>query len=144
VSVEILPESYRDIMSDFKGHFPFRPGMSATVDIITHRENNILSVPINAVTTREDDDSTKMDNRLKKEIKEYVFVVDSKTNTTSLRKVRTGLQDNQYIQILEGLNDGEQVVTAPFSAIARTLKKDTKVKVVPKEELYSKEKEEDE
>ncbi len=144
VSVEILPESYRDIMSDFKGHFPFRPGMSATVDIITHRENNILSVPINAVTTREDDDSTKMDNRLKKEIKEYVFVVDTKTNTTSLRKVRTGLQDNQYIQILEGLNDGEQVVTAPFSAIARTLKKDTKVKVVPKEELYSKEKEEDE
>lgn len=146
VSVEILPESYRDIMNDFKGHFPFRPGMSATVDIITHRENNILSVPINAVTTREDDDSTKAspDNRLKKEIKEYVFVVDTKTNKTALRRVTTGLQDNQYIQIINGLTINEQVVVAPFSAIARTLKKDMSVKVVPKEELYSKEKDEEE
>ncbi len=146
VSVEILPESYNDIMSDFKGRFPFRPGMSATVDIITHRENKVVSVAINAVTTREEDDSTKNngDNRLKKEIKEYVFVVNKSTNKTELRQVKTGLQDNQFIQILNGLNVGEQVVVAPFSAIARTLKKDTKVKVVPKEELYSKDNTEEE
>lgn len=146
VSVEILPESYRDIMSDFNGRFPFRPGMSATVDIITHRENKVVSVPINAVTTREEEDSLNAtgDNRLKKEIKEYVFVVNKQSHKTELRRVKTGLQDNQYIQVLEGLKVGEEVVNAPFSAIARTLKKDTKVKVVSKEELYSKENTEDE
>jgi HlyD family secretion protein len=78
----------------------------------------------------------------KDEIKEYVFVV-TKENKTALREVKTSIQDNEFIEIVSGLKVGEQVIIAPFSAIARTLKKDMKIKIVPKKELFdNKEKEE--
>lgn len=141
VSVELLPASYQDLVSAGTRHFPFRPGMSASVEILTKHQLQVLSVPINAVTTREEEgDSTTHKTN---EIREYVFVVD-KANKTILRQVTTGVQDNQYIQVLTGLQEGEPVVIAPFSAIARTLKKDMKVKVVPKKALFDKKKERDE
>jgi len=142
VSVELLTESYKDLLELDARHFPFRPGMSASVEILTKHQLQVLAVPINAVTTREDeeqgDKSTKEDK-----IKEYVFIVNHK-NTTELKQVTTAVQDNQYIQILTGVKKGEKVIIAPFSAIARTLKKDTKVQVVPKKELFDKKKEEQE
>ncbi|MBL7771405.1 MAG: efflux RND transporter periplasmic adaptor subunit [Chitinophagaceae bacterium] len=146
VGIELLPESYQDLLQIDSRHFPFRPGMSASVDILTKFERQTLAVPINAVTTREEDEieNGKEDKKTKKEdaIKEYVFIV-SKDNKTELREVKTAMQDNEYIKITSGLKQGEHVVIAPFSAIARTLKKDTKVKVVPKKELFDIKKGED-
>lgn len=146
VSVEIIPESYQDLLEADTRHFPFRPGMSASVEILTKHQLQILSVPINAVTTREDIEEEEIENDKQKkndQIKEYVFVVNAE-NRTLLKEVKTGIQDNQYIQILSGLKEGEQVIIAPFSAIARTLKKDKKVKIVPKKDLFDKKKKEGE
>jgi HlyD family secretion protein len=142
VHILILPSSYADLSEKMqKGKFPFKPGMSASVEIQTNRQDNILSVPVNAVTTRDWPDSLKnktitaatsaADN-----IRQVVFVVDSKTNTVALRDVKTGLQDNKYIEITDGLKEEEQVVTAPYGAIARTLKDKDKVLVVDKSKLF--------
>jgi len=143
VSVELLPDSYKDLIAVDKRHFPFRPGMSASVEILTKHQLQVLAVPINAVTTREEEE-LGADNVVKDDkIKEYVFVVNDK-NTTVLKQVTTSVQDNTYIQILTGLSEGEKIIVAPFSAIARTLKKDLKVKIVPKKELFDKKKETEE
>lgn len=142
VHILILPSSYADIAATLpKGKFVFKPGMSASVEIQTRREKDALSVPVNAVTTRDWPDSikNKHNNAITTEnndIRQVVFVYDVKTNTVSLRDVKTGIQDNQYIQITGGLKDGEYVVTAPYGAIARTLRDNTKVKVTEKEKLF--------
>jgi HlyD family secretion protein len=115
--------------------FPFKPGMSASVEIQTRKESNILSVPVNAVTTRDYPDSLKKKNADLDDIRQVVFVFDPKTKDVKVRDVKTGIQDNQYIQILSGLKDGEQVIVAPYGAIARTLKDKSKVEVVSKEKL---------
>jgi RND family efflux transporter, MFP subunit len=141
VSVQLLAESYSDLLQADKKRFPFRPGMSASVEIITRHERNILSVPINAVTTRDEENDEEVQRNEK--IKEYVFVVNNQQKT-ELKEVKTGIQDNTYIQILSGIKEGEQVVIAPFSAIARTLNKDEKVKIVPKKELFEKKKKSEE
>lgn len=145
VSVELLPESYGDLHQELNGRFPFRPGMSASVEIITRRQQQVTALPINAVTTREEEAKEEEENTQKKneQIKEYVFVVNT-ANKTELREVKTGVQDNENIEIVSGLKLGEKVVVAPFSAIARTLKKDMKVKVVPKKDLFDKKKKEKE
>lgn len=141
VHILILPSSYADIAANLpKGKFPFKPGMSASVEIQTNRQYNILSVPVNAVTTRDWPDSVK--NKTKNaslssnDIRQVVFVYDPKTKLVHIRDVKTGLQDNQYIQVTDGLKDGEQVVIAPYGAIARTLKDKTLVTVVAKDKLF--------
>jgi HlyD family secretion protein len=147
VSIEIITESYAELQKKLSGRFPFRPGMSASVEIMTNRQSQVTAVPINAVTTREPEEDNGEKNTAGSavnddRIREYVFVVN-KENKTELREVKTGVQDNEHIEILEGLQKGEAVVVAPFSAIARTLKKDMKVKVVPKKELFDKQKDEE-
>ncbi len=145
VHIWILPSSYSDVSAQLgKGKFPFKPGMSASVEIQTNRQDNILSVPVNAVTTRDWADSVK--NKLVAQsaidnIRQVVFVYDSKTQMVSLRDVKTGLQDNKYLQVTTGLKENEEVVTAPYGAIARTLKDNTKVKVVAKDQLFEAKKE---
>jgi len=140
VHIWILPESYADLIKQMpKGKFPFKPGMSASVEIHTNRIDNILSVPVNAVTTRDWPDSIKDKKSLsldKDNIRQVVFICNEKTNMVSLRDVKTGLQDNEYLQITEGLKEGEQVVIAPYGAIARTLKDKIKVRVVEKSKLF--------
>ena len=143
VHILILPESYADIMVKTPNKFPFKPGMSASVEIQTRKERDILSVPVNAVTTRDYPDSIKKKNpELADEIRQVVFVLDQKNNQVNIRDVKTGIQDNQYIQVSNGLNQGEQVVIAPYGAIARTLKEKSKIKTVEKDKLFeSKDKE---
>lgn len=140
VHILILPSSYTDIAAHLtKGKFPFKPGMSASVEIQTNRQDNILSIPVNAVTTRDWPDSikNKKTNSLENnDIRQVVFVLDDKTQTVSLRDVKTGIQDNQNIQLTSGIKEGEQLVIAPYGAIARTLKDKTKVKVVAKDKLF--------
>jgi HlyD family secretion protein len=140
VHILILPSSYADLSATMqKGKFPFKPGMSASVEIQTNRQDNILSIPVNAVTTRDWPDSLKNKNTnvsASDNIRQVVFVYDAKTSQVSIRDVKTGLQDNKYIQVTEGLSEGEEVITAPYGAIARTLTDKMKVKVVEKDKLF--------
>ena len=140
VHILILPSSYEDLTAKLvKGKFPFKPGMSASVEIQTNRQDNILSVPVNAVTTRDWPDSVKnktTSSSLNDNIRQVVFVYDSKTMMVNVRDVKTGLQDNKYLQVTDGLKEDEEVVTAPYGAIARTLNDKTKVKVVDKDKLF--------
>jgi len=143
VHILILPSSYADLTAGLaKGKFPFKPGMSASVEIQTNKAFNILSVPVNAVTTRDWPDSVK--NKMRNssdagmnEIRQVVFIYDDKKKQVFIRDVKTGLQDNEYLQVTEGLKDGEQVVIAPYGAIARTLKDKMMVKTVSKDKLFT-------
>jgi HlyD family secretion protein len=150
VYVRILKESYVDLLG--KGSFPFRPGMSANADIQTKTQVNVISVPINAVTTRDISDSTEEDSKveIRKDLKEedentnkssedesqvVVFVKD-KDNKVRKVVVKTGIQDINNIEIIEGLKGGEEVVTGPYEVVSKKLKVGKKVKVVDKKELF--------
>jgi HlyD family secretion protein len=145
VKVRISPDSYTDIMGDNKLTSPFRPGLSATVDIHTQKDSG-LAVPIQAVTTREIKDSLKtttaannMDSISNKgssgsSVKECVFVY--KDGKVILKPVKTGIQDDQYIRILDGLEGGEEVVVSPFTAISKTLKDGSLVEKVDRDKLF--------
>lgn len=148
VHIRLLQESYQDLLDKSKKTFPFRPGMSASVDIQTRHVNNVLAIPINSVTTR-DTDSTKGDKKAPQQdnttpgssadtkpvLNEVVFVLQ-KDGSIKMVHVKTGVQDDAWIQITSGLSAGDQVISAPYTAISRTLENGKKVKVVPKSELF--------
>lgn len=125
VKIFILPESYSDFT--LEGRNPFRPGMSASVAIQTARKDNVLAVPLQAITTRTDliPDSVKTKMGINESL-EMVFVV--KGDTVDIRTITTGIQDLNFIEVITGLEDGEEIVTAPFSAISKGLKKGSTVK----------------
>jgi len=142
VYVRLLPESYKDLLG--KGTFPFRPGMSANADIQTRTQVNVLSVPINAVTTREKPDSLKPKNidggtTSMDDLDILVFVKNAENKVKKV-KVKIGIQDTKYIEITSGLKPGEEVITGPYDIVSKTLKEDDKVKVVDKKELFEKKK----
>lgn len=132
---------------------PFRPGMSATVDIETETQYGILTVPIQSVTTRADTTGRRRSAREKREetagkeddekstekadLDEYVFVYANEV--AILKKVETGIQDNMYIQIVTGIEDGDEVITAPYRAVSKTLKNNDPVEKVDKEDLFKNE-----
>ncbi|MBK6903128.1 MAG: efflux RND transporter periplasmic adaptor subunit [Saprospirales bacterium] len=146
VKIDIDRASYKDLISP-TSPYPFRPGMSASVDINTNTLENVLSIPIQAVTTRE---KKEIEGGKKSEPKkeeegtpvltadeealEVVFVVSA--DTVKLLVVKTGIQDDSYIELLSGVEEGDEVVTEPYEAIARKLKRGDKVIVVDKDELY--------
>ena len=135
VRILILKESYNDLISE-KNPSPFRPGMSASVDIYTSSKTGVMTVPIQAVTTRTD--TTATDPEAKNEIRTLVFVSDG---TYALaRDVKTGIQDNVNIEILSGLTGEENVIVQPFSAISKKLSDSTRIEVVQKEALFNTEK----
>lgn len=135
VRILILKESYEDLISE-KNPSPFRPGMSASVDIYTSSKANVMTVPIQAVTTRTD--TTITDPAAKNDIRTLVFVSDG---TYALaRDVTTGIQDNVNIEILSGLTGEEDVIVQPFTAISKKLSDSTRIEVVAKEALFSTEK----
>lgn len=116
VKIRIIPESYANLSKAL----PFRPGMSATVDINTQTEYNVVSIPIQAVTTREDE--TKKDSvQTKEERKPFEVVFVSEADTARMTKVQTGIQDNEYIQILDGVKEGDNIVTGPYSTVSRKI-----------------------
>ena len=135
VKIRILRSSYQDLLEeDASYQSPFRPGMSATVDIQTKTVFQVLSIPIQAVTTREDtldsNDSAKIatkENDLEEEdqFKEYVFKFED--GKAKMIKVETGIQDSKYIEVQEGLEEGQEVITAPYRAISKKLKNNTAV-----------------
>lgn len=137
VKIRILRESYDDLVdsSDII-RSPFRPGMSATVDIQTEVSYNVLTVPIQAVTTRAD--TTSGENASPQdEFVECVFkITDGKA---VLQEVETGIQDNTYIEITSGLNEGEKVISGPYRAVSKQLNDGDEVKEVDRKELFKEE-----
>ena len=151
VKVMLLKDSYSDLIDSVNSnYYPFRPGMSATVDILTETRENVISVPISAVTTRikklgggtkeveEEKKSTATDESknetVKEEKQEVVFLYkDGKVRKV---EVKTGIQDNNSIEILDGIQAGDEIVTAPYNAINKILKDSMVVKKVKEEELF--------
>jgi HlyD family secretion protein len=130
VKIRVLPES-NDKLSTNK--YPLRPGMSASVDILTETKPGVLTVPIQAVSTRTD--TTNSSKKVTKEdIRTVVFTTDGKY--AFAKDVKTGIQDNNFIEITEGLADSAKIISAPFSAISKKLKDSTLIEVVKKEALY--------
>lgn len=134
VKIRILAETYRDMIS--KGGFPFRPGMSAAVEIYTETRNDILSVPISAVTTREDENKDSLVKSKSNEFKEYVFLYSA--DTAKMVLVKSGIQDDTYIQILTGLEGGEEVITGPYATVSRKLKQGMKLQKEVKKDAKNK------
>ena len=132
VKILLLPESYQNLTKSGEAN-PFRPGMSASVDIQTETRRSVLSVPIQSVTTRID--TTKLLVTPSDEnIRTLVFITDG---TYAVAKdVKTGIQNNSFIEITSGIKEGDQIITAPFSAISKKLSDSTLVQIVKKEELF--------
>ncbi len=111
VKIQLLPSSYQDLVSDIDP-FPFKPGMSASVDIFTQQANNVIAVPIQAITLSEDNPGD--------EPYEVVYVYEN--GKAKKMKVETGIQDNFYIEVKNGLSDDLDIITGPYRIIARVLK----------------------
>jgi len=126
VKVRILESSYEDLLKSETNKYPFYPGMSATVDIRTRTEKDVLTVPIQAVTTRED----TIDNS--NELSIMVFAMEG--DTVRKAKVTTGIQDDNYIQIKEGLEEGQVIISGPYNIVSSVLQSGDKVKPEEKKE----------
>jgi HlyD family secretion protein len=157
VHIRLDPMSYADLFDPGQPKkFPFRPGMNARADIKTQRKDNVVAVPITSVAARvkgsdqnleqkkketkksEDEGEEEAANEgLSDELEEVVFVVN-KEGKVEKKVVKTGIQDINYIEITGGLSGNEQIVTAPYNAVSKTLKTGTKVRVVAKDKLFEK------
>jgi len=157
VKILLLQESYDELISkDNPNYYPFRPGMSASVEIQTATIAETLTIPIQAVTTRADstihildkkkeemggesmnDDNEKAEKERKSKndsIKEIVFIL--KDGKAVKQIVKTGIQDNNYIQVIKGLNENDEIIVAPYSAVSKKLKDGSLVEKVDKEKLF--------
>lgn len=156
VKILLLESSYKDLIDSIGGNqYPFRPGMSATVDIQTETRKNVISVPIQAVTTRsltnngnveakkenteavDDENSAVTEQGPKTEADKKVEVVFLyKDGKVKKQPVKTGIQDSENIEITDGLKAGDEIVIAPFNAINKLLNDSTLVKKVDEKELF--------
>lgn len=156
VKIRILRESYAFLITDIN-LAPFRPGMSASVEIQTSRANDIITIPIPAVTTRNADTTKTKElnrdeepemqvidekqeklNKKKEEIKECVFV--NRNGVAKMIYVTTGVQDNDYIEIKKGVQVGDEIISGPYGAVSKTLKDGSKIVIVDKDKLFSEKK----
>lgn len=164
VKVRMLRTSYAGLVNEKQpDQSPFRPGMSATVDIRTKEVLDVLVVPIQAVTTRSEKDLAEAEEGTRKRRKrrngppseeaeeesevtiaadavEIVFVDEE--GSASVKKVETGIQDSEYIEVISGLSEGERVVVAPYRAISKKLSPGDELEVVTKDDLYTSSEEE--
>jgi HlyD family secretion protein len=151
VYIRLNPASYQDLLNgSVKKRFPFRPGMSASADIQTKTHANVLSIPINAVTTREKVDSSRsssvkspvstddmaVSNSGNDDLDIVVFVLQP-DGKVKKQKVKTDVQDINYIEITDGLKEGQEVITGPYDVVSKSLKDGDKVKVVSKNQLFT-------
>src|SRR5690606_15626121 len=148
--------SYKDLIDPTRPKkWPFRPGMNASADIKTKRSENVLATPIMAVSARVKGSDQSMADKKKEtdkqqgeenqgqeapissgdELEEVVFVLQA-DGTVKRAVVTTGIQDINYIEILSGLKEGDEVVSGPYVAVSQALKDGMKVTVVKKEELF--------
>jgi len=143
VKIRMLQYSYEDLLKKrADSSSPFRPGMSATVDIRTTQVNNVITAPIQAVTIRTDTLSTSNEADVlegeednEKEKVEVVFVRDG--DQVKMVKVETGIQNTMYIEILNGLEEGQEIVVAPYTLVSKILKDGQSIIVVDKKDLFT-------
>lgn len=135
VKVRILKESYKDLLEGKPDSYsPFRPGMTATVDIVTKRKANILAVPISAVVIKTDTTAVaasepkegqpktaQSDAAAPKSDKKYECVFIKKGNKAQIRVIRTGIQDDANIEVLKGIKKGDTVITGPYTTVTKEL-----------------------
>ena len=137
VKVRILKESYQDLIEGKPATYsPFRPGMTATVDIITKRKENVIGIPISSVVIKSDTTATpkievpesgdKVKTKSDKKL-ECVFVKVG--DKAKIRIVKTGIQDDTNIEIISGLKKGDEVITGPFVTVSKDLNSGDKVKL---------------
>ena len=122
VKVRLQPESYSAMLENEASVniSPFRPGMSAKVDILTRRAEDVISIPIQSVSTRE-----KENDEEESELGVFILV----DGIAEWKVVETGIQDNRYIEIKSGLNESDEVVIGPYQAVSRTLSNGDAVEV---------------
>jgi HlyD family secretion protein len=132
VRILMVPDSYQDLDVQSE-RSPFRAGLSASAEIRTNTAPNILSVTVASVTAREDQANLAVPGE-DKELKEYVFIQQG--DTVEMRQVITGIQNDNYIEIISGVQAGERIVKAPYDAISKLLNNGSKVEVVQEKELY--------
>ncbi len=137
VKVRIIKESYADLLEGKPENYsPFRPGMTATVDILTNQRKNAVAVPISSIVIKTD--TTSMNNKpyskpapktggtkAEEQKFECVFVVNG--DEAKLRVVKTGIQDNSKIEIISGLKEGDKIITGPYNIVSKTLKSGDKI-----------------
>jgi HlyD family secretion protein len=123
VKIRILNSSYADLVREGK-KYPFRPGMTASVEIITTSKPGALAIPLSSVTTRETHLDTLAGGTTK--AKELVFV--SENGVAKIRTVKTGISDYENIEILEGLKEGDEVISGPYFVVSKGLKEGDPVK----------------
>jgi HlyD family secretion protein len=123
VKVRILPESYEDLRKGRSDSYsPFKPGMTATVDIITKETKGAVAVPISSIVIKNDTTETKSRAAISSDAKKYECVYVARDKKATLRVVKTGIQDDQNIVIVSGLKPGEQVITGPYRTVTKELK----------------------
>ncbi|WP_186755588.1 efflux RND transporter periplasmic adaptor subunit [Echinicola salinicaeni] len=117
VRIRVINDSYKHLINE-ENRFPFRPGMTASVEIITDKKENVLSVPLASVTTRENmrQDSTDQSS----DLKELVFKAQG--GKAILSEVKTGISDFENIEILDGLEEGVEIVAGPYHVVSKKLK----------------------
>ena len=150
VHIRLIPEEYADLAKD-NNIFPFRPGMTASADIQTKSKRNVVTVPLNAVTTRDakgegkntevtksNASTEKAPTTIDEDVSEVVFVLQ-KDNKVKMVKVKTDIQDLNFIEV-SGVKVGDKIITGPYSTVSKTLKEGSLVNVVTKEKLFEEKK----
>jgi len=152
VHIRLIPEEYVDLAKD-NNIFPFRPGMTASADIQTKSKRNVVTVPLNAVTTRDakgegkntevtkstaNSSTEKAPTTIDEDVSEVVFVLQ-KDNKVKMVKVKTDIQDLNFIEVA-GVKVGDKIITGPYSTVSKTLKEGSLVNVVTKEKLFEEKK----
>lgn len=137
VKVRILKESYQDLLEGKPATFsPFRPGMTATVDIITKRKENVIGVPISSVVVKSDTAATKKyevkdeaEGKItSKSDKKFECVFVKNGDKAKIRIIKTGIQDDTNIEVISGLKKGDVVITGPYTTVTKDLNSGDKVK----------------
>lgn len=136
VKVRILKESYKDLMEGKpEAYSPFRPGMTATVDIITNTKKNVLAVPISSVVVKSDTAAVKEikiedpnDKKIApKNDKKFECVFVKEGDKAKIRIIKTGIQDDTNIEVMSGLKAGDMVITGPYTTVSKDLNSGDKV-----------------
>jgi HlyD family secretion protein len=144
VKVRILKESYQDLLTGKPiSYSPFRPGMTATVDIITTRKENVLGIPISAVVVKADtaavkklevEDPTSEETKVKqKSDKKYECVFVKVGDKSKIRIIKTGIQDDTNIEVIEGLKTGDVIIVGPYTTVTKDLQSGDRVKLASKD-----------
>lgn len=137
VKVRILKESYLDLLEGKPASYsPFRPGMTATVDIITKRKEKVIGVPISSVVVKSDTTAVKKfeikdedaAQKVKaKSDKKYECVFVKEGNKAKIRVIKTGIQDDTNIEVISGLKKGDIVIIGPYTTVTKDLNSGDKV-----------------